>query len=302
MRWKNSWSVFGFLFLVACTIPQVEPFTGSLIEVEQLQQMLNNSESVSLIDVRPAAEFEKGHLPGAVSVWRTETEILDTTYSGIAIDAKSLAELLGNKGVSSNNLVVLYDDKGGVEAARLWWLLKVYGFEKTAILNGGLAAWSGDIQRGAAQLTAQQFVFNGKPHPEIDMNYPDFEETRQKPGVVIIDSRSESEFNGTEQKSGASKAGHIPGALHHDYGNNIDFTPQGKMKFKSIEDLRNQYTALAQPNDTVLLYCHSGVRSAHTLFVLTELLGYKNVVNYDGSWVEWSWFNQKLSTDTLTIQ
>jgi thiosulfate/3-mercaptopyruvate sulfurtransferase len=302
MRWKNSWVVFGFLFLWACTSPQAEPFTGSLIEVEQLQHMMQNGESVSLIDVRPIAEFEKGHLPGAVSVWRTETEIIDTTYSGIAIDAKSLAELLGNKGVSSNNLVVLYDDKGGVEAARLWWLLKVYGFENTALLNGGLAAWTGELQHGPSELKPQQFVFTGKPHPELDMNYPQFEAARVKPEVVIIDSRSEVEYKGGELKSGASMAGHIPRAVHHDYGNNLDFSPKGKLKFKPVDDLRAQYALLAQPDDTVLLYCHSGVRSAHTLFVLTELLGYKHVVNYDGSWVEWSWFNQNSTTDTLTIQ
>lgn len=302
MYWKNSLIALGFLFLLGCAAPETQPFAGSLIEVEQLQQMLNNAESISLIDVRPVAEFEKGHLPGAVSVWRTETEILDTTYSGIAIDAKALSKLLGEKGVSSNNLIILYDDKGGVEAARLWWLLKVYGFEKTAILNGGLAVWTGDLQKGAAQLVPQNFAFTGRPHPEIDMNYPQFETARQKPGVVIIDSRSEAEYSGAEQKSGASMAGHIPGAVHHDYGNNIDFSANGKMKFKPVDDLRAQYAALAEPADTVLLYCHSGVRSAHTLFVLTELLDYKNVVNYDGSWVEWSWFNQKNPTDTLTIQ
>jgi len=302
MYWKNSLIALGFLFLMGCSAPKAEPFTGSLIESQQLLQMLNNGERISLIDVRPAVEFEKGHLPGAVSVWRTETEIIDTSYSGIAIDSDKLAVLLGNKGVSSENLVVLYDDKGGVEAARLWWLLKVYGFENTALLNGGLAAWTSELQQGASELKPQQFVFTGRPHPEIDMNYPQFESARNKSGVVIIDSRSEAEYSGAEQKSGASMAGHIPGAVHHDYGNNIDFSPKGKMKFKPVDDLRAQYAALAQPDETVLLYCHSGVRSAHTLFVLTELLDYKNVVNYDGSWVEWSWFNQNNTTDTLTIQ
>jgi thiosulfate/3-mercaptopyruvate sulfurtransferase len=302
MCWKNSWIALGFLFLMGCSAPKAEPFTGSLIEAQQLLQMLNNGERISLIDVRPAVEFEKGHLPGAVSVWRTEIEVIDTTYSGIAIDANSLAELMGKKGVSANNLVVLYDDKGGVEAARLWWLLKVYGFEKTALLNGGLTAWTGEQLQGTGELEPQQFVFTEEAHSEIDMNYPQFEAAREKPGVVIIDSRSEKEYKGEELKPGASMAGHIPGAVHHDYGNNIDFSSKGKMKFKPIDDLRVQYAALAQPDDTVLLYCHSGVRSAHTLFVLTELLGYKNVVNYDGSWVEWSWFNQNSTTDTLTIQ
>lgn len=302
MYWKNSLILLLFASIMACSTVDEKPFSGSLIEVEQLQQMLANGQSVSLIDVRPAAEFEKGHLPGAVGVWRTETEIIDTTYSGIAIDADKLSQLLGSKGVSSDNLVVLYDDKGGVEAARLWWMLKVYGFEKTAILNGGLAVWSGELQSGPSKLEPRQFVITGKSHPEMDMNYPQFESARVIPGVVLIDSRSEAEYSGAEQKSGASMAGHIPGAVHHDYGNNIDFSPQGKMKFKPVDDLRVQYAALAQPDDTVLLYCHSGVRSAHTLFVLTELLDYKNVVNYDGSWVEWSWFNQKNTADSLNIQ
>jgi thiosulfate/3-mercaptopyruvate sulfurtransferase len=301
MFWKNRILLFILLGLSACQSPAVESFSGSLIESDELMQFINASASVSLIDVRPLTEFESGHIPGAVNMWRTEMEQLDTSYAGLVISAQNLSRLLGEKGVSNEGFIVLYDDKGGVEAARLWWTLKLYGFENTAILNGGLSAWAGEIEKGQPKIEPSKFVFSGNPHPEITVNYQLFESARKKGQPLIIDSRSDAEFLGTEQKTGAFRAGHIPGAIHFDYSNNLQQTPEGVLKFKDLDDLRAQYSAFAQPNDTIYVYCHSGVRSSHTLFVLKELLGYNNVTNYDGSWVEWSYFNQN-TPDTLITQ
>ena len=118
--------------------------------------------------------------------------------------------------------------------------------------------------------------------------------------VIILDTRSENEFTGERQKNGAKKGGRIPRSILIDWANAIDY--HGDKKLKPKEDLEIIYkNFLPSKDDDVIVYCHSGVRSAHTTFILTQLLGYKNVKNYDGSWVEWSHFSDYLvEQDSVT--
>lgn len=283
----------------ACN-PQVkDSVSGSLMEVETLRQLLDDGQNLVLIDVRPKDEYEKSHLPGAVNIWRTDVEQPNLPYDGMTIDATLLAKLLGDKGITADKLLVLYDDRGGVEAARIWWLLKRYGHKKSAILNGGLQAWESPVTDDVVQPVTAEFIFTGTPHPEVTIYFETFEKWRGNPNIRLIDNRSAVEFSGEEMKNGAFEAGHIPGAKNFCYSNAINFEPEGKMKLKTLEELEALYSPFAHKSDTVLLYCHSGVRSAHTYFVLTEMLGYEHVYNYDGSWIEWSYKNQPATKDTL---
>lgn len=285
--------------LNSCKPKLQDSVSNALMEVETLRELLDDGENLLLIDVRPKDEYEKSHLPGSVNIWRTEVEQPDLPYGGMPIDANHLAKLLGGKGISADKLLVLYDDRGGVEAARIWWILKRYGHEKSAVLNGGLQAWESPVTDKVVQVVPTEFVFSGTPHPEVTIDFDTFERWRGNPNIRLIDNRSAVEFSGEEMKNGAFMAGHIPGALNFCYSNAIDFEPEGKMKLKPVGELEKLYSPLANKSDTVLLYCHSGVRSAHTYFVLTELLGYEYVYNYDGSWIEWSYKNQPATTDTL---
>lgn len=301
MYWRiNLFSMLFFFGLTACQTPQPEPFEGSLIGVEDLRSRLEAGEKFTLIDVRPSKDFEKSHLPGAVNIWRTEVEIDSLPFRGMTADSESFARLLGEKGVEPNQWIVAYDDRGGVEAARIWWLLKRFGHDQCAVLNGGIQAWGNPLVSTVSEALPTQFQFNSTPHPEVIIDYPTFENWRVRPGTKVIDNRSDVEYSGEEMKDGAFMAGHIPGAQNFCYSNAIDFSSEGKMKFKPLDKLEALYGPLVQKEDTVLLYCHSGVRSAHTYFVLTELLGYTHVYNYDGSWIEWSYRNQPSASDTLT--
>lgn len=302
MSWKIKWwsILIFFVGFSACQTSYNEPYSGSLIEVEELKGRLDGGEKFTLLDIRPADDFKKGHLPGAVNIWRTEVEIDTLPFRGMAVDSESFANLLGEKGVKSDGWIVVYDDRGGVEAARIWWLLKRHGHEKCTILNGGLQAWGSPVTDEVVDAVPVEFVFSGPSHPEVMIDYSTFENWRRRPGMVVIDNRSAVEFSGEEMKNGAFMAGHIPGAINFCYSNAINFEPEGKMKLKALTQLETLYRPLAQKEDTVLLYCHSGVRSAHTYFVLTELLGYEHVYNYDGSWIEWSFRNQPSVADTLT--
>lgn len=301
MFWKTSLSIaWAILLLNACsTKPEVTDL-NSLMEIQTLEQLKEKGENVILIDVRPESEFTKGHIPGAVNVWRTELDNADYPYGGMAPLASDLAKVLGNKGVSDKMKLVLYDEKGGVEAARLWWLLKRYGFTNTHILNGGLQVWPGELEKGLNESFEVEFALGKKENTDVNVTYEQFESMRQQPGVKVIDCRSDAEYSGQEMKNGAFMAGHVPGAVHFDYSQNINYDPDAAMRLHNQNTLKDKYSSIVAPEDTVLIYCHSGVRSSHTYFVLTELLGYPHVYNYDGSWIEWSYRNQPSSTDSIS--
>ena len=118
----------------------------------------------------------------------------------------------------------------------------------------------------------------------------------------LIDTRSASEYNGEFQKKGAFMAGMIPNSIQIDWAEAIDYN--GDKRFKSLNELESVFTRNGiQKEDQIIVYCHSGVRSAHTTFVLTQLLNYTNVKNYDGSWIEWSYLNKVsvMNTEQGTI-
>jgi thiosulfate/3-mercaptopyruvate sulfurtransferase len=108
--------------------------------------------------------------------------------------------------------------------------------------------------------------------------------------VIVLDTRTIDEFSGKLRKKGATKAGTIPNSIHIDWAETINHN--GKKRIKSIQDLENIYSKLhIKKDDPIIVYYHSGARSTHTTFVITQLLGYKNVKNYDCSWTKWSYFN-----------
>jgi thiosulfate/3-mercaptopyruvate sulfurtransferase len=203
-----------------------------------------------------------------------------------------IEQLFGQLGISSEDTIVIYDDNGVCEAARLWWILQNYNFDNVKLLNGGFTAWleyNGELTNKKPEWQPTQFKLTGTPNMKYYISKEELVEAL-KDNPVVIDARSLDEYSGKQLKKGASRAGRIPNSIHVDWANNINFN--GDKRFKSNEDIQKNYAFLnLQKKDPIILYCHSGVRSAHTTFVLTQLLGFENVKNYDGSWVEWSYHN-----------
>lgn len=275
----------------ACSAPEaVEEEYGPLIDVAALRQMMEHSAPLAIIDVRPHVEYLQGHIPGAVNLWRTDLENVDTAYGGLALSRVDIAEKLGAFGITSAHKIVLYDDRGGVEAARVLWLLKRYGHNDVHLLDSGLQGWGSELPGGATQVTPAVFSFAEAERMDLNVDYATFEALRKRPGVRLIDNRSEAEYSGADRKNGVFFAGHVPGAIQFCYSNCMNH--DAELSTRSLEELEAMYAPLAAPDDTVIVYCHSGVRSAYVWFVLSELLDYKHVYNYDGSWIEWSYFNQ----------
>jgi thiosulfate/3-mercaptopyruvate sulfurtransferase len=244
------------------------------------------------IDLRSPELYDQGHLPGAINLTRSDIRKKDAPFSGMAMESDSLALLLGSKGISTDDWLILYDEKGGVEASRLWWIMKVYGHDKVKILNGDLYLFDNDQEIDKTPRESREFKFTDQTPTDWVVNYDQFERMRAHPAVKVLDCRSADEYNGEYIKDGAYLAGHIDGAVNICYSNTVESTSEGNLKVKPPAELIKVYSDFAQPEDTILVYCQSGVRSAHTLMVLREILDYKHVYNYDGSWIEWSYRNQ----------
>lgn len=295
------WSLLLAFFAVACheqvtPEPAPEDFAfsevNSLMEVGELERQMNAGAPVVLVEVSKDAEFEKGHIPGAVQVWRPDYEDQDNAVTGMITGREEMAELLGKLGATSNTQIVLYDKKDNCNAARLWWMLEQYGHPRTQLLFGGYKGWTNagkPIEKGAVKPQSQTYQFPLPANLSLSASLEEVIQASKDENVVLLDTRNYDEYMGRSLKKGATRAGHIPGSVRVNYFDAVEGNPREGYQLKSKEALQKMYAdAGITPDKEIITYCHSGVRSAHTTFVLTEILGYTNVKNYDGSWTEYS--------------
>ena len=279
-------------------VPMSEVPTEELWTIEEAKAL---QDEVVFIDVRKEKDFVLAHIPGAKQVWRDDIQSNEYPYGGMAADRETISALFSKLGVQSSSQVLLYDAKGGCDAARLWWLLKSYGHEKAALLNGGIQAWEMEgnaLEEGlSAENTPSAFAFTKEENRGMWIGVEALLDEMSSGDVLLLDTRTLEEFSGEKQKDGASLAGTIPGSVHYDWGNAVQMSSSWLLK--SEADLGHDLEALGvTPDKNIVTFCHTGVRSAHTTFVLRELLHYPNVRNYDGSWTEWSYL---LKHDSLGV-
>ena len=240
------------------------------------------------VDVDTTA-YEKGHLPGAVG-WNWRNDLQAKPARDIA-QKEQLEQLLSKSGIGPETTVVLYGDNNNWFAAYAYWTLKYYGLDKVKLINGGrvkLEAEGRQFTTDVPSPAAASFKFSGSTNEAIRAYRDDVAERIGKAGLV--DVRSPGEYSGellapeNLPQEGAQRGGHIPTAK------NIPWAKAVKEDgtFKDVAELKELYGAQGITGDReTIAYCRIGERSAHTWFVLTEILGYPNVRNYDGSWTEW---------------
>ena len=242
---------------------------------------------VAEVDENPDL-YDEGHIPGAVKLhWRDD---LQDPVERDLIEKDAFEQLMASCGIRNDTAVVLYGDKNNWFAAYAYWYLKIYGHDDVRILDGGRQKW---IDEGR-ELTADAprvspSSYSARDRDESIRAYRDYvrEAIGQKP---LVDVRSPQEYAGEllappgYEQEGAQRAGHIPTAASIPWASAV----RDDGTFKSADDLRELYGGKGVTGDkAVTAYCRIGERSAHTWFVLSELLGYENVRNYDGSWTEW---------------
>lgn len=275
-----------------------------LIEVEKLISIYNRKH-IKLIDFRTHEEYEAGHLPNAIHIWRDDIENKSYPYKGMMASAETIETLLSKLGISNEDTLVVYDKHGGYDATRFWWVLKNYNFDKVKILNGGIKTWiakDGVVVEKVAIVQPTQFKLPLTRNMRYLISLDSLNiKIKDKNPPLLVDVRTHDEHTGKRQKSGAKRAGHIPNSKWIDWAESVDY--HGTGKFLGANDLEALYQGRLKVDKyhPIVTYCHTGVRSAHTTFVLTQLLGYQNVKNYDGSWSEWSYhLNLPIEKDSVT--
>jgi len=294
MSWRISIILY-LLIISACKHEKANDFekveATYLIEANELKGIAQQP-NIKIIDFRKKEIYENEHIVGALNLWRTDIEDTSYTYSGIMASKTQIESLFGQLGIATDDTIIVYDDNGLCEASRLWWILQNYDFKNIKLLHGGISEWKSNNGQVTTQIPkVNTAVFKLTKHPKMQY-YVSKEQVSDalNSNVVILDTRTSEEFSGKRQKKGATKAGRIPNSIHIDWAETINYN--GNKHLKSLKELEIIYSELnIKKNDSIIVYCHSGVRSAHTTFVLTQLLGYKHVKNYDGSWTEWSYFN-----------
>lgn len=244
-----------------------------------------NSSKLRLIDYgRKVRDYQAGHIPGAAFVDRKTAWNKVDGIPGMLPYVETLVQELESVGISNDSKVIIYDSSGGLWASRLFWALDYLGHRDVHILNGGWNKW---VREKRAIEIASYLPPRGKFIPHIQ---PDFLATEDwilenltNPDVQIIDTRSPREHAGEDVK--AARGGHIPGAVNINWISNLKGDNLKTFAFE--EELAELYDSQKISKDKIIVtYCQTGVRGAHTYFVL-KLLGYPKVRVYDGSWAEW---------------
>ena len=244
---------------------------------------------VAEVDENPDL-YDEGHIPGAVKLhWR---EDLQDPIERDVVDRETFERLLGERGIGNDTAIILYGDKNNWFAAYAYWYLKVYGHSDVRILDGGRQKWiDEDRELSTGVPSPEAKSYSAQERDESIRAYRD-----QVHGWLgestwaLVDVRSPGEFAGDliappgYEQEGAQRGGHIPTAASIPWASAV----RDDGTFKSADELKELYGGKGiTPDKEVTAYCRIGERSAHTWFVLRELLGYERVRNYDGSWTEW---------------
>ncbi|HEY7562891.1 MAG TPA: sulfurtransferase [Gaiellaceae bacterium] len=234
--------------------------------------------------------YDEGHIPGAVKLhWRDD---LQDPLERDIVERATFEAVLGERGIANDTAVVLYGDKNNWFAAYAYWYLKVYGHGDVRILDGGRQKWIDEGRELTQDAPAPSpAAYTARERDESIRAYRDqVREWLEGASHALIDVRSPGEYAGDlvappgYEQEGAQRAGHIPSAVSIPWASAV----RDDGTFKSAEELRDLYGGKGiTPEKPVTAYCRIGERSAHTWFVLSELLGYGDVRNYDGSWTEW---------------
>ena len=262
-----------------------------LVETDWVQAHLGRP-GVKLVEIDVDTNaYDAGHIRGAVGFnWRTE---LQDQVGRDIIGREAFERLVGGAGISLRDTVILYGDNNNWFAANGFWLFKLYGHEDVRLMNGGRAKWQREPDK---ELTTERPNPKAVPYrvaetrPELRALLPDVLRAVQSRACNLVDVRSPDEFTGKViappgMNESAQRGGHVPGARSIPWSTPV----AADGTFKSADELRAIYLGEkgVDPARPTIAYCRIGERSSHTWFVLTYLLGLKNVRNYDGSWTEY---------------
>ncbi len=260
-----------------------------LVSIDWLQAHLGEPGLVVVESDEDVLLYETGHIPGAVKIdWHTD---LNDPVERDFVDGTAFAAVLGFKGIARDTTVVIYGDKNNWWAAYALWVFTLFGHTDVRLLDGGRDKW---IAEGRETTTVASRV-TPVDYPVVPRNDAPIRAFKDDVlahfGNPLIDVRSPEEYSGERThmpaypEEGALRGGHIPSAASVPWARAA--APDATFRTRAELDAIYRGEAGLTDGDTVIAYCRIGERSSHTWFVLTHLLGFEGVRNYDGSWTEW---------------
>ena len=262
----------------------------SLVDTQWVADHLGKAGiALAEVDVDTSA-YDSGHIEGSLG-WNWQTDLQNTVTRDL-LTSDEVANLLGSSGISNDTTIVLYGDNNNWFAAWAFWFLRMYGHQNVKLMNGGRAKWVAEGRPTTTDAPSPSAVSYSASAADTSLRA--LRDTvlaaASAGGTQLVDVRSPAEYSGeviapeNMPQEGAQRSGHIPGAASIPWLTTIN----DDGTFKSADELGDIYGPKGIDGGTdVITYCRIGERSAHTWFALTQLLGYDNVSNYDGSWTEY---------------
>jgi thiosulfate/3-mercaptopyruvate sulfurtransferase len=260
-----------------------------LVDTQWVQDHLDD-DSIRIVEVdENPALYAEAHIPGAIGFdWKKD---LQDQVKRDFLGPEEFGALLGSRGISNDHTIVLYGDRNNWFAAYTYWYLKYYGHDAVKLVNGPREKWIAEDRPTTTEVPSHApATFTAQSGDAAIRAKRDEVLSALESATKLVDVRSPQEYSGEliampgYEQEGAQRSGHIPGAKSIPWAQAV----REDGTFKSADELRELYGSKGVVNgDPIIAYCRIGERSAHTWFVLHELLGRGDVKNYDGSWTEW---------------
>src|SRR3954464_2894848 len=238
--------------------------------------------NVRVVDMRQTG-YSEGHVPGAVYI--SPVAIRDAKAPPTFLPTPAaFEEMMAKAGISDATRVVVYDERGGIYGARLWWILNYYGHTNVALMNGGWIKWTAEQRpTSMAPGSFDPAKFSARPQTHWVATASDVVGAIGKPGVTIVDARTQAEIDGKDLRN-IKRGGFVPSSVPVYWEDLLDAQ---KKTFKPADELKKLYEDRGiLPSNEVIAYCQVGMRASVDLFAL-HLLGYDKLRNYYGAWEEW---------------
>jgi len=244
----------------------------------------HNNKLIVLIDMSESLQYQRFHIPGAIHL---PYQYLNQSRRrvSLSIGGKNMVKLLGQTGISQDSHVIVYDDTGGLHAARLLWELEQLDHPKMSLLDGGLVKWIREGRKISFQTPVPKVRKYVAKNISLSRtaNLKEVAPTTRDQKTILLDVRSPEEYRGHPKQP---RSGHIPGARFWQWDQALDIDNGFVLHDSSSLKKEMKQIGLSDPEQPVIVYCHSGHRAAHTYYTLRHL-GFKNVKLYDGSMKEY---------------
>ena len=259
--------------------------SSRLVSTDWLENELGN-EKIVIIDVRKKEQYDAGHIPGAYHM--TPGEVFQQEIGGVKgmlPPANHIEKNLSMAGITPESTIVFYDGNSNLWSSRGLWALEVYGHKNTKLLDGVWGKWESEgkeVSNDVPQEKSSNYEFSSPADNSLIAGIDEIIESIDDPSKIVCDTRSPEEYSGKDVR--AERGGHVPDSKNVNWVMGVNESGE----FKPSNELKNLYDdAGITDGETIYTLCQTAVRATHTWFILSYLLGEKNVKVYDGSWTEW---------------